>query len=330
MNILITGGAGFIGFHLTKYLLKNRSDIHIVSIDNLNDYYDTQLKINRVEELKSFDQDRLTFKRADINDRVEIQNLFEKYSFTYVINLAAQAGVRYAAQNPDSYVKSNIDGFYVLISEASKHNVTKFIYASSSSVYGANTSMPFEEIDKVGTPMSLYAASKLADESIASAYFYTHKIQTVGLRFFNVYGPWGRPDMAYYKWTSALLAGEDIELRNNGEMWRDMTYVEDVVKVIDKLMNDKVYSSPEVFNVGNQEPVKISDLLNYISTNLGVLPTVNNQPKGEEEPVKTWASTEKLSKDISFVPQTDFIYGLEKFLDWYKDYHKLDELEIKI
>lgn len=324
MNILITGGAGFIGYHLTKHLLESREDVFVVSIDNLTDYYDIQLKLDRVEDIKSGNYTNYIFKQIDINDADAINGLFDEHSFEYVVNLAAQAGVRYAAKNPDSYIKANVDGFYTLISEAARRDVKKFIYASSSSVYGANTQMPFKETDYVGNPMSLYAATKLTNEAMASSYYYTHHLQTVGLRFFNVYGKWGRPDMAYYKWTEALLRNGEIELRDNGEMWRDMTYVEDVVTVIDKILGDTANDpgKPEVFNIGNESPVKMSDVLEYISETLQVVPKINNQPRGEEEPVKTWADTSKIRERISYSPNTDFKTGLKSFLDWYKDYYK--------
>lgn len=330
MNVLITGGAGFVGFHLTKYLLENYPEMSIVSIDNLNDYYDTTLKCKRVDWLKNhFDTGRFIFYKIDLNDRQGLEDLFDEYAFKYVVNLAAQAGVRYAKENPDSYIRSNIDGFYTLISISAARNIERFLYASSSSVYGANTSMPFKETDLVARPMSLYAATKLSNEAIASAYFYVHGMETIGLRFFNVYGPWGRPDMAYYKWAISLTNNDPIELRNNGEMYRDMTYVDDAVRCMAGLLIDsKPNTAPEIYNIGSRDPVKIGDVFDLIKSSLNV-PDVHivYKKKGREEPVKTWADTTKLKKRIGFVPTTNYTEGIGRFIDWYKEYSSSNQQE---
>ena len=318
-NILITGGAGFIGYNLAKDMLTKHDDIYVVSIDNMNDYYDVTLKRDRVNRLSTYVN--FKFIEMDINSN-EIDGLFKKYKFDHVVNLAAQAGVRYAKENPDSYIKSNINGFYNIIKIAAIYNVKSFIYASSSSVYGANDKLPYKETDHIGTPMSLYAATKISNEALASAYHYTYGLRTIGLRFFNVYGPWGRPDMAYFKWTKLLLESEVIELRDGGNMWRDMTYISDVTESIYRLIHTELNNNkPHIYNIGNQEPVKTSDVLNYLSRKLEKQAHIKSILRGLEEPVKTWANTESLKKAIDFVPQTDYQSGLDTFIDWYRGYY---------
>jgi len=262
----------------------------------------------------------------DITNWNVLEELFRVEQFTTVINLAAQAGVRYAKLNPESYINSNINGFYNIAECSAKYDVGLLIYASSSSVYGANTKIPFEETDKCTSPMSLYAATKLSSENIAASYYYTHGLQSAGLRFFNVYGPWGRPDMAYFKWSKNLINGEPIELRDNGEMYRDMTYVDDVVKVIDTLSNqaDKIDFQHSIFNVGNQDPVKVADMLQYIQKSLAPFRSeIQNVAKGSEEPSKTFAKTDLLKNTIGFAPDTHFEYGMNSFLVWFKQYYNV-------
>lgn len=319
-NVLVTGGAGFVGYHLIKRLLNEGHQV--VSIDNLNTYYDIDLKNARLSELKTIDTNNYTFYKADISDRDAMQAIFDDNPIEYVVNLAAQAGVRYARQDPNSYIKSNINGFYNVISLASKKNIKRFLYASSSSVYGASVKIPFSEDDGPMLPMSLYAATKLANESLASAYYFSDDLPVIGMRFFNVYGPWGRPDMAYYKWTKCLYEGSEVELRNDGEMWRDMTYVDDVVESITRLLFNDLpnESAPRVVNIGNRNPVKISDMLHYISASLDIEPKILSMPKGTEEPLKTWADTSRLSQLVGYSPDTDYQEGLDRFLEWYKQY----------
>ena len=314
-SVLITGVAGFVGFSLAKFLT-DTTDIKVTGIDNINDYYDTQLKEDRLNLLS----DKIAFFKRDIND--DLSDIFEDGHFDCVINLAAQAGVRYSKKNPDVYIESNIVGFYNLMRSAQKFNIKKVIYASSSSIYGANKSLPFSESDQVSTPMSLYAATKLANENIASGFFYSFGIRTIGLRFFNIYGPYGRPDMAYFKWTDNIVHGRKIELNNNGEMWRDMTYIDDCVESIRRLiLDDNTELSPEVYNIGNKDPVKIADLLSFISSELNTTPVVRATEAGAEEPIKTWANTEKLAAKINFSPNTDYQYGTREFIKWYKEYY---------
>lgn len=321
-KILVTGGAGFIGFHLIRYISEKYPDCSIISIDNMNDYYDLSLKYNRLEELNKI-SGSLTFKKIDITDKAKIQDLFNSHEFSCVIHLAAQAGVRYARESPEEYIETNQKGFFNIINTAAEQKVERFLYASSSSIYGANQKMPFKETDKCDTPMSLYAATKLGNELLAASYFYTHKLKTVGMRFFNVYGPWGRPDMAYYKWTEALLKGKEVEIRHNGEMYRDMTYVEDAVIAASKIVFDYNWgeASFDVFNIGNREPVKIIDMLMYIKTKLGIdAMSLVHAEKGVEEPIKTFADTTKLRETFNFVPDTNYRDGLDNFIEWYKEY----------
>ena len=316
-TVLITGVAGFIGYSLANFLSEN-SDFEIVGIDNINNYYDVNLKNDRLKLLEK----KIHFFKRDIND--DLSDIFSKYSFDCIINLAAQAGVRYSKENPEVYIESNIDGFYNLLRTAERHGVKKIIYASSSSVYGANTKLPFSESDNTSTPMSLYAATKLSDENLASGFFYSYKVRTIGLRFFNIYGPFGRPDMAYFKWTHKLVHGDQIELNNSGEMWRDMTYIDDCVKAIQLLIvDDSLNYSPEIYNVGNREPVKIAELLSYISGKFEIEPNVKVVNAGSEEPIKTWADTDKLDSKIGFSPNTDYQLGVDKFIKWYRSYYNV-------
>ena len=314
-TILITGVAGFIGYSLAKFLSEN-TDYKIIGLDNINNYYDTKLKRDRINLLN----DKIVFYKKDLNDNLD--TIFKKYKFDCVINLAAQAGVRYAKKNPDAYIESNINGFYNLMQTVKRSDIKKVIYASSSSVYGSNTKMPFREKDRTATPMSLYAATKLADESLASSFFYSYRIRTIGLRFFSIYGPFGRPDMAYFKWTKSLTEGKQIELNNNGKMWRDMTYIDDCVKSIHLLIeNEESEDVPEIYNIGNKTPVMIGDLLSYISHKLNIEPKIIHTKAGSEEPIKTQADIVKLKNKIGFEPNTDFQKGTDIYLEWYKDYY---------
>lgn len=320
-NILVTGGAGFIGFHLAKRLLDE--GYGVISVDNINDYYDVDLKNSRLQQLDALQNKNYSFHKLDINDSEEISQLLASNSVDCVVNLAAQAGVRYAKKNPDSYIHSNVNGFYALLRESQKNDVKKIIYASSSSVYGANEKLPFSESDAVNTPMSIYAATKKSNEDLASGFFYSYGMRTIGLRFFNIYGPYGRPDMAYFGWTDKIVKGQQVELRDNGEMWRDMTYIDDCVECIVRLIkDDSSNTQPEVYNIGNRDPVKIKDMLNHITARLDIEPVIDYQPKGIEEPTRTWADTTRISEKVGFEPATDYRHGLDNFIDWYKRYYK--------
>lgn len=322
-KILVTGGAGFIGFHLINYLLDNNPTLTVVSVDNINEYYDKNLKLDRLKKLAENHKRRYRFIELDICDDSAVKSLFKRQDFDIVINLAAQAGVRYAKEYPESYIRSNLNGFFNIANNCANNNIDKFIYASSSSVYGANTAIPFKETDKCTSPMSLYAATKLCNENIAASYYYSSGLKSVGLRFFNVYGPWGRPDMAYYKWALALLKGEEIELRDDGNMYRDMTYVDDVTCSINKLLFDTNWAGGhEIYNIGNEKPVCIKDMLGILQDLMHVRSNnIVNVSRGSEEPIKTYAETNKLWQAIDYKPTTSVDIGLEEFTKWFKVYH---------
>lgn len=334
---LVTGAAGFIGFYLSKKLLEQ--GCRVIGIDNINDYYDVNLKYARLEKLKLFDN--FTFIKGDISDKDMIMNTFQQYKFNIVINLAAQAGVRYSIENPDVYVQSNIIGFFNIL-EACRHNpVDHLVYASSSSVYGSNKKVPFEESDFVDHPVSLYAATKKSNELMAHTYSHLYNIPATGLRFFTVYGPMGRPDMAYFGFTDKYFKGEPIKIFNNGDfehdLYRDFTYIDDIVEGIERLLsnppndatNDKDSKTVphRVFNIGNNSPEK---LMTFITT----LEKCLSKALGREvefekifEPLKagdvpaTYASTDKLQEAVGFTPSTSIDEGLQKFADWYVEYY---------
>lgn len=321
-KILVTGGAGFIGFNLVLRLLDE--GYSVISIDNINSYYDKELKIARLGLIEEIKNVNYKFHQIDLNDRDSLGKLFLNQDIDCVVNLAAQAGVRHAKKNPDVYIESNIIGFYNLLEECKRYRVKKIIYASSSSVYGSTTKLPFTEDDPANTPMSIYAATKKSNEDLASSFFYSYGIRTIGLRFFNIYGPFGRPDMAYYTWAERMSRGDSIELRDNGEMWRDMTYIDDCIECVWRLIEDeKNEGSPEIYNIGNRSPVKIKDVLGYISQELNITPNIEFRPRGIEEPIKTWADTSMIKNKINFEPNTNYKSGLDRFLSWYKEYHNL-------
>ena len=331
---LVTGTAGFIGSFLSKRLIEQ--GCKVIGIDNINDYYDVNLKYARLENLKPYEN--FTFIKGDISDKDMIMKTFEEYKPTVVINLAAQAGVRYSIDNPDVYIQSNIIGFYNIL-EACRYNpVDHLVYASSSSVYGSNKKVPFEETDFVDNPVSLYAATKKSNELMAHTYSHLYKIPATGLRFFTVYGPMGRPDMAYFGFTDKYFKGEPIRIFNNGDfehdLYRDFTYVDDIVEGIVRLLNNPPVKTEEaaahrVFNIGNNNPEK---LMKFI----GALEKALSNALGREvefekifEPIKpgdvpaTYASTDKLQEAVGFKPETSIEKGLQKFADWYVEYYKV-------
>ena len=338
MKILVTGAAGFIGAFLTKKLLET-SNVDIIGLDNLNDYYDVSLKEARLEMLKKFD--KFTFIKGDISDKVFLDKLFDKYKFDIVVNLAAQAGVRYSIDHPDVYISSNVIGMYNIL-EACRHHMPKhLVYASSSSVYGGNTKVPFSTDDKVDNPVSLYAATKKSDELLAHAYSKLYNIPTTGLRFFTVYGPMGRPDMAYFSFTNKLIKGESIEIFNYGNCQRDFTYVDDIVEGIIKVMGkapekkdgaDGLPIPPyKIYNIGNNNPENLQDFVKILSEELvraNVLPKDFNfeshkklvamQPG--DVPI-TYADTSNLERDFGYKPSTSLREGLRKFSEWYYEYY---------
>ena len=335
---LITGAAGFIGFHLAKRLLEQ--GCCVIGIDNINDYYDTKLKYTRLEYLKPFDN--FTFIKGDIADKDMIINVFKEYRPNVVINLAAQAGVRYSIENPDVYIQSNLIGFYNILEACRHYPVNHLIYASSSSVYGSNKKVPFEETDFVDNPVSLYAATKKSNELMAYTYSHLFNIPASGLRFFTVYGPWGRPDMAYFSFTDRYFKGEPIKIYNNGDfehdLYRDFTYINDIVEGIVRLINNPPsaeagHAAHIIYNIGNNTPIKlmsfISALENALSKSLGqvvVFDKIYEPMKAGDVPA-TYASSERLQKAVGFKPRTSIEEGLQKFTDWYVDYYRLKKAE---
>ena len=332
-KILVTGSAGFIGAFLVKRLLEATDDL-IIGLDNLNNYYDVSLKEERLRLTKN---DRYTFVKGDLSDKELIDKLFNEYKFDIVVNLAAQAGVRYSITNPDAYINSNIIGFYNILEACRHHPVEHLVYASSSSVYGGNKKVPFSTDDKVDNPVSLYAATKKSNELLAHAYSKLYDIPTTGLRFFTVYGPMGRPDMAYFGFTNKLIKGETIEIFNYGNCKRDFTYVDDIVEGIIKVMNkaplrrkgeDGLPIPPyKIYNIGNNNPENLLDFVQILSEELiraKVLPNdfdikahmklVPMQPG--DVPV-TYADTSDLEKDFGYKPSTSLGEGLRKFAEWY-------------
>lgn len=329
--ILITGAAGFIGFYLSQKLLK--MGFKVIGVDNLNGYYETKLKNNRLEQLMKYES--FTFINGDISEKETIFKLFIEYKPAYAINLAAQAGVRYSLENPDTYIESNVIGFYNILEACRYYPVEHLIYASSSSVYGSNKKVPFEESDFVDNPVSLYAATKKSNELMAFTYSHLFNIPATGLRFFTVYGPMGRPDMAYYSFTNKYFAGEPIRIFNNGDfendLYRDFTYIDDIVEGIIRLI-DKPPQGPDphkVYNIGNNQPVKlmtfIQALEKALSNALGrkvVFEKIFEPIKPGDVPA-TYASTDALYKAVGFKPKTSIEEGLQKFADWYVDYYKV-------
>lgn len=330
---LITGAAGFIGFFLSKKLLEY--GCQVIGIDNMNDYYDVNLKYARLEKLKIFD--KFIFIKKDISDKSEVINIFEEFNPNIVVNLAAQAGVMNSVKNPDDYIQSNIIGFFNIL-EACRYNpVYHLVYASSSSVYGVNKKIPFEESDFVDNPVSLYAASKKSNELMAYTYSHLYKIPATGLRFFTVYGPMGRPDMAYFKFTNKYFKGEPIKIFNNGDfehdIYRDFTYIDDIVEGIARLLNNppvSVTDAPNiVYNIGNNNPEKLMVLIETLEKCLSK--AIDREVVFEKifEPMKpgdvpaTYASTNLLQKAVGFKPETTVEEGLQKFADWYVEYYKL-------
>lgn len=332
-KILVTGSAGFIGFHLSSLLLNK--GYKVIGIDNMNDYYDVKLKEDRLDILKQ--HDNFIFHKIDLKDKEKIDDLFAKYKFDYVVNLAAQAGVRYSITNPYAYVDSNLIGF-VNILEACRNNPVKhLLYASSSSVYGGNKVAPFSTNHNVDHPVSLYAATKKSNELMAHTYSHLYGIPTTGLRFFTVYGPWGRPDMAYFLFTKNIVEGKTINVFNHGKMERDFTYIDDIVEGIYKLIplapkpnpnwdetKDDISSSfapYKIYNIGNNQPVKLEKFISVIENKIGKKAEKNYMEMQPGDVLRTYADVSELEKDIDFKPSTSIEDGIEKFVSWYKDYY---------
>ena len=322
-TILVTGAAGFIGFHLSKQLLAD--NYTVVGIDNLNDYYDVSLKEDRLKILK--EHQNFTFIKADIADKEAVDSCFLNFSPEIVINLAAQAGVRYSIENPEAYIHSNILGFFNIL-EACRHNpVEHLLYASSSSVYGNQEKTPFSTSDNVDHPISLYAATKKSNELMAYTYSHLYNIPSTGLRFFTVYGPFGRPDMAYFSFTNKIMNGEKIKIFNNGDLYRDFTYVDDIVKGIVKLINkipekDKNGAKYKVYNIGNNKPEKLMYFIETLEKSIGKTANKEFLPMQAGDVIGTYADVSELERDIGFKPQTSIEEGLKRFADWYMKYYR--------
>jgi UDP-glucuronate 4-epimerase len=335
MTILITGAAGFIGAQLSKRLLEQ--GFEIVGIDNLNDYYDVNLKQARLMQLES--QPHFRFIQLDLADRTKMAELFAREKFKWVVNLAAQAGVRYSLENPYAYVDSNLVGFVNLLEGCRHHGVEHFVFASSSSVYGLNTKMPFSVHHNVDHPISLYAATKKANELMAHTYAHLYGLPTTGLRFFTVYGPWGRPDMAYFKFTKAILAEQPIEVYNKGKMQRDFTYIDDIIagvmKILDRIPepNPKWLSdapdpssSPapyRIYNIGNNQPVELMYFINTLEKALGKTAKMRMLPMQPGDVTATYADIHDLEREVGFKPRTTIEEGIGHFVDWYRNYYSV-------
>ena len=340
MKILVTGGAGFIGSNLCRVLLDRKDEV--ISIDNLNDYYDVNLKYHRLDNLKKYPN--FKFIKMDIANKEELFKLFEEEKFEVVVNLAAQAGVRYSITNPDAYITSNLIGFYNILEACRNYPVKHLVYASSSSVYGSNKKVPYSTEDKVDNPVSLYAATKKSNELLAHAYSKLYNIPSTGLRFFTVYGPAGRPDMAYFGFTNKLIKGETIEIFNYGNCLRDFTYVDDIVegvkRVIDKAPEKKNGEDGlpippyKVYNIGNNHPESLLDFVKILQEELVRAKVLRSDydfeahkklvPMQAGDVPVTYADTTDLENDFGFKPKTSLRDGLRKFAEWYKEYYKIE------
>jgi len=313
-KICITGACGFIGFHLSKTLLEMGEQV--VGIDNLNDYYDVKLKQDRLKELMRYEH--FKFEKIDILDNEKMDKLFNEAKFSIIYHLAAQAGVRYSITHPETYLQTNIIGFFNLLELCRKYPIKHFIYASSSSVYG-NKSEESVESDNTDHPVSFYAATKKSSEILAYSYSHLYKIPMTGLRFFTVYGPWGRPDMAYYSFTQKILNGETIEIYNNGNLYRDFTYIDDVIDGLIKIMNE-IPQYNAIYNIGNNHTEKLMDFVQCLERSCGRKAKINYRPMQAGDVVKTSANIDAISELTGFKPKTNIQVGLDRFVKWYKAY----------
>ena len=318
-SILITGAAGFVGFHLARKLLVQGNTV--IGFDNINSYYDTQLKYDRLKILG--DHDSFTFVKGDLADKVAVDNLFKLSKPDIVVNLAAQAGVRYSIENPQAYIESNITGFFNIL-EACRYNpVEHLLYASSSSVYGNQQKTPFSVTDNVDNPISLYAATKKSNELMAFTYSHLYNIPTTGLRFFTVYGPFGRPDMAYFSFTKKIMDGEAITIFNNGDMYRDFTYIDDIVQGIENMLRTPPQgeNKSKIYNIGNHKPEKLMYFIETLEKAIGKEAKKEFLPMQSGDVYQTYADIDDLARDFGFKPSTGIEEGLNKFVKWYKQYY---------
>lgn len=335
MKVLVTGAAGFIGFHLSRRLLTD--GVQVVGYDNLNPYYDVNLKKDRLTVLNEFDS--FEFVQADLEDELVLNSVFDKYKPDYVVNLAAQAGVRYSIENPKAYIDSNIIGFLNVLEVCRHHGVKHLVYASSSSVYGGNTNLPFSTKDSVDHPISLYAATKKSNELMAHTYSHLFGIPTTGLRFFTVYGPYGRPDMALFLFTKSIVEGKPIKVFNYGKMVRDFTYVDDIVEGVVRVMNHIPQADPgaeergdagrsaiapyKVYNIGNNNPVQLEHYIDVIENCLSKKAEKEYLPMQAGDVPRTFADVDDLIGDVGFKPETTVEDGISKFIAWYREYYQI-------
>ena len=339
MKILVTGSAGFIGSMLSIRLLERGDEV--VGIDNHNDYYDPKIKEARLERLVKYKNYK--HYKNDLSDNKKLSEIFKIHKFQKVVNLAAQAGVRYSIENPLAYINSNIVGFAHILENCRNNKIEHLVYASTSSVYGANTKMPFSEHDSVNHPLSVYAASKKSNELMAHSYSYLHQLPTTGLRFFTVYGPWGRPDMALFKFTKAILEEKPIDVFNNGKHTRDFTYIDDIVEGVMKTLDNPATSNvnwnskqPDpatsrapwrIYNIGNNKPVQLMDYVKALEKTLGKKAKINFLPLQLGDVPDTYANVDNLNKKFNYKPSTSVISGVSNFVKWYKDYFEYDKFE---
>ena len=322
-KILVTGAAGFIGFHLVNRLCK--AGYNVIGVDNINNYYDITLKEDRLNELKPhLNSKKFIFYKEDITTLKRLENLFKKNEIELVIHLAAQAGVRYSLENPHAYIQSNIVGFMNVLECCRHHKVHKLIYASSSSVYGGNKKLPFSESDEVNSPVSIYAASKKSNELMAHTYSHLFGIKTIGIRFFTVYGPWGRPDMALYIFTKNIIDGKPLQIFNNGKHSRSFTYIDDIIESIYRLIGipEGVLKPYSIFNIGGENAVQLMDYIFAIEDSLSLKGKYEFLPMQLGDVEKTVADLQKLEDIIGFSPKTDIKIGIDKFVDWFREYSK--------
>ena len=332
-KLLVTGAAGFIGFHVSLRCLK--ANMHVVGLDNLNEYYDVGLKHSRLEQLREFPN--FEFVKLNLQNQLDLGELFETRKFDKVIHLGAQAGVRYSVENPFIYIDSNIMGTMNILEGCRRTSVSHLVYASSSSVYGSNTSQPFSMHDPVDHPLSLYAATKKANELMAHSYSHLYGLPTTGLRFFTVYGPWGRPDMALFKFTKAIIEGKTIDVYNEGKMKRDFTYVDDIATAVTLLLNhipvaDAAWNSDRpdpgtssapyrIYNIGNQQPTELTRFIEVLEETIGIRARMNMLPIQPGDVLDTFADVNTLKEAIGFCPATPIELGIQRFVEWYRGYY---------
>jgi UDP-glucuronate 4-epimerase len=335
MKILLTGTAGFIGFHLAKKLLEQGHSV--IGLDNINGYYSVQLKLDRLKQLginevfegklvcSEIYGEKFQFIKLDLENRNELPNLFKRFQFDAICNMAAQAGVRYSIENPMVYIESNIVGFVNLLECMRFNNVNLLLYASSSSVYGNSSDTPFSENNNVDFPVSIYAATKKSNELMAYSYSHLFGIKTIGLRFFTVYGPWGRPDMAMFLFTDSILKNLPISVFNNGDLSRDFTYIDDIIIGISEIiiLNETQTDKYQLYNIGNSKPVKLINFIEAIEKELGIKAIKKMTPMQSGDVNKTWANVDRLEKNYGYKPKTTIEDGVHFFVKWYKDYYKV-------